>query len=194
MFGDSSQDVFSAVGFLRAQVNCTSGEIIAELAFALGNARVAPMKVKTVPKLEIQAVLLAARLRREICRALTVTVDKVFKWTDSTVVLKWTNSANKDPIFIANRIGEILENTSVDHWNHVATCDNTAHAGTRGMYAEVLHSSSWVRGLDFLKTRYFPFVPNTDIVDNIKLGVLNKEQDDDSISSLAASVTKPPKE
>ena len=26
MFGDSSQDVFSAVGFLRAQVNCTSGD------------------------------------------------------------------------------------------------------------------------------------------------------------------------
>ena len=52
MFGDSSQDVFSAVGFLRAQVTCTSGEIITELAFVLGKARVAPMKVMTVPKLE----------------------------------------------------------------------------------------------------------------------------------------------
>ena len=39
MFGDSSQDVFSAVGFLRAQVTCTSGEIITELAFVLGKAR-----------------------------------------------------------------------------------------------------------------------------------------------------------
>ena len=27
MFGDSSQDVFSAVGFLRAQVFCTSGRL-----------------------------------------------------------------------------------------------------------------------------------------------------------------------
>ena len=51
MFGDSSQDVFSAVGFLRAEVTCTSGEIITELAFVLGKARVAPMKVMTVPKL-----------------------------------------------------------------------------------------------------------------------------------------------
>ena len=63
MFGDSSQDVFSAVGFLKAQVTCTSGDIIIELAFVLGKARVAPMKVLTVPKLELQATLLAARLK-----------------------------------------------------------------------------------------------------------------------------------
>ena len=63
MFGDSSQDVFSAVCFLRAQVTCPSGEIITELAFVLGKARVAPMKVMTVPKLELQAALLAARLK-----------------------------------------------------------------------------------------------------------------------------------
>ena len=194
MFGDSSQDVFNEVGFLRAQVTCNSGETITELAFVLGKARVAPMKVMTVPKLELQAALLAARLKREICRALTVTVDKVFMWTDSTIVLQWINSTNKHPIFIANHVSEILENTSVDQWNHVATCDNPADAGTRGMSAEVLQSSSWVRGPDFLRTKQFPFVPNTGVVDNIKLGVVTKEQDDDSISSLAASVTKPPKE
>ena len=194
MFGDSSQDVFSAVRFLRAQVTCTSGEIRTELAFVRGKASVLLMKVMTVPKLELQAALLAARLKREICRALTVDVDKIFMWTDSTIVLHWINSTNKHPIFIANRVSEILENTSVDQWNHVATCDNRADAGTRGMSAEVLQSSSWVRGPDFLRTNQFPFVPNTEVVDNINLRVVIKEQDDDSISSLAASVTKPPKE
>ena len=114
LFGDSSQDVFSAVGFLRAQVFCASREITTEVAFVLGRARVAPMKVMTVPMLELQAALLAARLKRVICRALTVTVDKVLMWTDSTMVLHWINSANKHPIFIANRVSEILENTSVD--------------------------------------------------------------------------------
>ena len=148
----------------------------------------------TVPKLELQAALLAARLKREICRALTVTVDKIFMRTDSTTVLQWIKSTNKHPIFIANRVSEILENTSVDQWNHVATCDNPADAGTRGMSAEVLQSSSWVGGTDFLITMQFPFVRNADVVDNIKLSVVNKEQDDDSISPLAASVTKPPKE
>ena len=148
----------------------------------------------TVPKLELQAALLAARLKREICRALAVTVDKVFMWTDSTIVLHWVNSTNKHTIFIANRVSEILENTSVDQWNQVATCDNPADAGTRGMFAEILQLSRWVRGPDFLRTKQFPFVPNTDVVDNIKLGVVTKEQEDDSISSLAASVIKPPKD
>ena len=40
----------------------------------------------------------------------------------------------------------------------------------------------------------FPFVRNTDVVDNIKLGVVTKEQYDDSISSLAVSITNPLKE
>ena len=61
MFGDSSQDVFSAVGFFRAQVTCTPGEIITELAFVLVKAR---MKVMSVPKLKLQAALLAARLKK----------------------------------------------------------------------------------------------------------------------------------
>ena len=168
MFGDGSQDVFSAVGFLRAHVTCTSGEITTELAFVLGKARVAPMKVMTVPELELQEALLAARLKRKICRALTVTVDKIFMWTDSAIVLQWINSTNKHTIFIASRVSEILENTSVDQWNHVAICDNPADADTRVMSAEALQSNSWLSGPDFLRT--------------------------DSVSSLAASVTNPLKE
>ena len=185
--------MFSAVGFLRAQITCTSGKTT-ELAFVLGKARVAPMKVMTVPKLEMQAALLAAKFKKGNLTELTVTVDKLFMWTDSTIFLQWINSTNKHPIFIANRVSETLENTSVDQRNHVATCDNPAEAGTRGMSAEVLQSSSWVRGPDFLRTEQFPFVQNIDVVDNIKLGFVTKEQDDDSISSLAASVNKPPKE
>ena len=118
----------------------------------------------TVPMSERQAALLFARLKKEICGALTVTVDKVFMPTDTTIVLQWKNSTNKHPIFISNRVSETLENTSVDQWSHVATCDNPADAGTRGMSAEVLQSSSWVRGPDFLRTKQFTFAPNTDVV------------------------------
>ena len=192
MFGGSSQEAFSAVAFLRAQVNTSSGPKT-ELSFFLGEARVAPMKVMTVPKLELQAALLAARLKRDICLALTVHVNQVFMWTDSTIVLQWLNSTSKLPIFIANRVCEILEHTSVDEVNHVASIDNPADAGTRGMSAEVLKSSSWVRGPDFLRTKKFPFEPSTEVVNNIKLGIVTKETDETN-TSLAASVTKSTKE
>ena len=131
MFGDSSQDIFSAVAFLRARVNTPTGQEKTELAFVLGKVRVIPMKVMTVPKLELQAALLAARLKREITQTLTVTVNQVFLWTDSTTVLQWINSNEKQPIFVVNRVCEFLEYTSVDQWNHVATKDNPFDAGTR---------------------------------------------------------------
>ena len=63
MFGESSQDIFSAVAFLRARVRTPTDEEKIELAFVLGKARVAPMKVMTVPKLELKAALLASRLK-----------------------------------------------------------------------------------------------------------------------------------
>ena len=122
------------------------------------------MKVMNVPKLELQAALSAARLKREITQALTVTVNQVYMWTDSTTVLQWINSNEKQPIFVANRVCKILEYTSVDHWNQVATKDNPADAGTRGMSAEILQLSRWVKGPHFLTNSRFPFVPNKEVI------------------------------
>ena len=71
-------------------------------------------------------------------------------WTDSTTVLQWINSNEKQSIFDANRVCEILEYTNVGKWNHVATKDNPADAGRRGMSAEALQLSSWVKDSHFL--------------------------------------------
>ena len=150
------------------------------------------MKVMTIPNLELQAALQAARLKQDICRALNVHVNKIFLWTYSTTVLQWLNSTSKQPIIVANSVCEILEHTSVDEWKHIASSDNPADAGTRGMSAEVLQSSSWVRGPDFLRTKEFPFEPRTEVVKNIKLGIVTKEIETNT--SLAASVTKSTKE
>ena len=163
MFGDSSREVFSAVAFLRAQVNTSSGPKT-ELAFVLGKVRVAPMKGMTIPKLEQQAALLAARLKQDICRTVTVHVNKVYMWTDCTTVLQWLNSISKQPIFVVNRVCESLEHTSVDELNH------------------------W-RGPDFLRTKEFPFEPSIEVVNIIKLCIVTKKTDETN-TSLAASVTK----
>ena len=104
------------------------------------------MKTLTVPKLELQAAVLAARLSVDIRDALTIPVRQLFMWTDSTTVLQWLSSLDKQPIFVANRVSEILEATSADQWNHVATSDNPADAGTRGMSSEALAGSNWLRG------------------------------------------------
>ena len=172
MLGDSSQEVFSAVAFLRAQVNTSSGSQT-ELVFVLGKTRVAPMKVMIIPKLELQAALLATRLKQDICRALTVKVKNVFMWTKSTTVLQGPNSTTKQPIFIAKSVCGILEHTSVNEWSHVASSDNLA--GTRGISDEILQSSSCVRSRDFIRNKQFPFEPSTEVANNIKRGSVTKK-------------------
>ena len=56
MFGDSAQDVLYAVGFLRAPL---SNSHKTQIPFIFSKARVAPMKALSIPKLELQADLLA---------------------------------------------------------------------------------------------------------------------------------------
>ena len=107
----------------------------------IGRGRVVPIKTLTVPKPEIQAALLAARLRKEIYKALTVPVQNTFMWTNSATVLQWLNSPDKQPIFVANRASEILEGISVNQWHHVASHNNPADAGTRGMSSEALQKT-----------------------------------------------------
>ena len=167
VFVDSSQDVFSSVAFLRARVKSgSSGRN--EIAFVLGKARVAPMKCLTVPKLELQAALLATRLKVDIIKVLTSPLSRVFMWTDSTTVLQGLGSLDKQPIFVTNRVSEILESTTVDQWFHVPTADNPADAGTRSMSAENLRTISWLTGPSILLTSHFLFHPSTSIRDSLQ--------------------------
>ena len=66
-----------------------------ELAFVLGKARVAPMKALT------------SNERNDIQKALTLEKEETSMWTDSTTVLQWLHSLEKQPVFVANRVAEI---------------------------------------------------------------------------------------
>ena len=166
MLGDSSLDVFCSLEFLQAQKNADSK---CQLAFVFGKARVAPMRMLSIPNLELQATLLASRLKDAIEKALTLSISKVFMWTESTTVLQWLNSTSKQPVFVANRVAEILQSTSIDQWFHVLSGDNPADTGTKGITADSLKQSSWVNGPTFLKTSDWPFNPNREVTEKIRL-------------------------
>ena len=131
VFGDSSNDVFCGVVFLRARLSSSQS---IQISFNIGKARVAPLKALSTPKLEFQAALLATRLKDDTLTALTVCINHVYTWTDSTTVLEWQNSTEKLPVFIDNRVGEILESTTIVEWHHVLSGNNPADTGTREIF------------------------------------------------------------
>ena len=188
MFGDSSQDVFWAVGFLRARLSSSNKT---EISFIFGKARVSPMKGLSIPKLELQAALLATRLKDDIVTALNVWINHVYMWTDSTTVLQWLNSTEKLPVFVANRVDEILESTTIDEWHHVLSGNNPADTGTRGIYSEALKDSSWVIGPSILRTTDWPFIPDERVINEIRLKGPSCDVDNcvETSSSFVTNVT-----
>ena len=167
IFADSSQDVFSSLVFLQEKViwGCYSKT---ELAFVFGEAKVAPMKPLTITKLELQAVLLSARPGDEIWLALTLPVERTFRWTASNTVFQWLQTTDKLPVFVANRVAEILELTTTEQWNYVWTSDKPTDAGTRGLSANASLESYFLKGPDFVKTDDCPFQPSLDVLRKIK--------------------------
>ncbi len=147
VFADASLNAMCASAYIRAKFPDNTAEAV----FVVGKARVAPMKQLTVPKLELQSAVIACRLLDLIKKEHDWTFDKVFLWSDSTTVLQWIRSSHKKhPVFVANRLGEILESTSVDQWRYVPTDQNPADCGTRGLTVEELNKSHWISGPRFL--------------------------------------------
>ena len=83
LFADASERGYGAVGYLRL-VN-ELGDIY--VAFMIGKARVAPLKVITIPRLELSAAVVATRLDKMIRSKIDLLIDFTIFWTDSTTVL-----------------------------------------------------------------------------------------------------------
>ena len=89
------------------------------------------------------------------------------------------NSLEKQPVFVANRVAEILELTTTDEWNYVQSSDNSADAGTRDLSGSALQESSWLKGPEFLKPPQWPFDPSEDFrwkLKKPKIPVRHQEQ------------------
>ena len=73
-------------------------------------------------------------------------------WTDSSTTLQWIrNSEQRQQIFVAHRVSEILENTQAAQWRHCPGEINPADDGTRGIpFADFRINCRWFTGPSFL--------------------------------------------
>jgi len=90
-FSDASNLGYGACSYLRFkndkdEVHCS---------FVMAKARVAPTKIKGIPRLELSAAVVSARMSVMLKAELELKIDQEFFWTDSQVVLACQQRSQK---------------------------------------------------------------------------------------------------
>lgn len=148
-FCDASEKGYGTVSYVRL----TSNHGIPHVVFVMGKARVAPLKVVTIPRLELAAAVLAARIDRMLIKELQLNLSDSIFWTDSTSVLKYILSdSRRFQTYVANRVATIRDLTQKSQWRYIGTAFNPADSASRGLKVETfLKERQWLQGPDFLR-------------------------------------------
>lgn len=147
-FSDASESAYGTVSYLLLENS--QGE--KHCAFLMGKARVAPLKLVTIPRLELTAAVVAVKIDKMLHQELQVPLQKSIFWTDSTTVLRYIDSETaRFRTFVANRISLIREATKPSQWKYVRTTENPADQASRGLKAKsLMQGGIWINGPDFL--------------------------------------------
>ena len=125
----------------------TEGNVIVN--YVISKSRVAPIKQRSIPKLELEAATMVAEQASFVVTEMTSNFSSVYFWTDSTATLGWINSDKRQKVFVANRINKILKHSKVEEWKHIPRKFNPADPGTRGLNPSEL-KEKWLQGPKFL--------------------------------------------
>ena len=149
VFSDASYAALAAVAYFVYH-NFETKE--SSVSFVIGKARVAPLKQHTITKLELQAAVFGSRIARFLKKEQRIHINDVHMWTDSSTTLQWIrNSEQRQQIFVAHRVSEILENTQAAQWRPCPGEVNPADDGTRGIpFADFRINCRWFKGPSFL--------------------------------------------
>lgn len=148
-FADASEKAYGAVLYLR----CLSATGPITVNLLSSKSRVAPLKAVSIPRLELCAALLLAKLSKKVIESLKLNIDIIKFYTDSTIVLAWIRTEpHVLKTFVANRVSKIQQLTDPQQWHHINTTENAADILSRGSDVDkLLQPNDWWTGPRFLQ-------------------------------------------
>ncbi|XP_036347617.1 uncharacterized protein LOC118756995 [Rhagoletis pomonella] len=148
VFTDASQRAYAAVLYCRTQLPDGTFKVVPVAA----RAKVAPLKSTTLPRLELCAAHLGAKLVKQVQLSFGCNMKNLYAWTDSTITLAWLQShPSRWSVFVANRVAAVQEVLAPECWRHVRSEHNPADCASRGLApSNLLAHYLWWQGPSWL--------------------------------------------
>lgn len=149
MLSDASQNAYATCIYLRSTDNY--GNYYVQLLCS--KTKVSPLKQLTIPRLELCACLLGAKLINSVKACLNIEIP-IIMWSDSQIALWWINTEPSSlQTFVSNRVSIIQSLTKIEDWKYCSTNNNPADIASRGVLPKqfMSKSSHWWTGPDFLR-------------------------------------------
>ncbi|XP_037931322.1 uncharacterized protein LOC119666116 [Teleopsis dalmanni] len=145
-FADASVRAYGCCLYVRCE---TLNGFKCELLTAKSKA--APLKSKSLPRLELCAAYLLSKLWNRIRLMFHHNIDQVTFWIDTSITLHWIKTHPSTlSTFVANRVSEIQEWSTNITWRHVQSQHNPADIVSKGCNVTELVSSIWQAGPEYL--------------------------------------------
>ncbi|CAB0043531.1 unnamed protein product, partial [Trichogramma brassicae] len=133
-FADASKFAYAAVLYVRVIYH---GQ--ARVTLLASKTKVAPLKTLSIPRLELCAAHLLAKLASSFIATEDFARVPVYLWSDSKTALHWLHGIPaRWPIFVANRCADIAQLTPRATWQYINTKQNPADLASRGSTAGAL--------------------------------------------------------
>lgn len=146
VFTDASRGAYSSVAFLRSE-----SDYGIKVELIMSKARVSTIKPISIPKLELIACEMGAKMITNIRDTIDTTDIVTNMWSDSSDALSWIKRNENWQIFVFNRVKKIRELSRPDDWRHIPGSSNPADLPSRGCTAERLLQSRWWEGPIWLR-------------------------------------------
>lgn len=147
-FADARKLAYGSCSYLR----CVNKLGLLHTSLVVSKSKIAPLKQCTIPRLELQAEVLAAKVDKMLREELDIVIDRSYFSVDSEIVLKYINNDSRRlHVFVGNRVSMIRQFSSPCQWNFIPGKLNSADALNRGQALANLDQDIWFGGPSFLR-------------------------------------------